>query len=112
MGWSLINDDPENYPNGYWMHQDDNMAGVLQLGDMAYPTSWDWAMDVYIKLKDWKTEYLKTKNGREMLPTISTNWKAIEASLLCGEDVENFADAMIKMIQCREKLLSADKQRI
>lgn len=85
-------------------------TGAYQLGNMEYSTSWDWAMKVYVKLKYWKTEYLKTKEGAMMLPTVSAYWRAVEAFLLNGEDIENFADVLVKMINCRTKLLAAGKQ--
>jgi len=46
MGAKLINDAPEEYPNGYYLSDFDSWDPE----DWQFSTSWDWLMEVLIKI--------------------------------------------------------------
>lgn len=48
MGMEFINDDPKNFPKGYW--RDEENSDWITVDDMRYNESWDWLMSVVEKI--------------------------------------------------------------
>ncbi len=51
MGAKFTNDDPENFPNGYYYHED---LPELLPSHFAFHESYDWLMPVWVKFRDLK----------------------------------------------------------
>ncbi len=58
MGGDLINDAPEDYPNGYYIWKGDFETDYSQLEDFEFHENWNWLMEVVEKIESL-TQYVK-----------------------------------------------------
>jgi hypothetical protein len=64
-GFQFHNDDPEQFPKGYYIHPEPGTDGHTA-DTLEYSTSWDWLMPVWYKFRDLGIDNL-TPDEYEML---------------------------------------------
>jgi len=56
LGMEFVNDDPENYPNGYYRGSNEACDGIsMHIKDWWFHLSWDWIMGVVDKIETIET---------------------------------------------------------